>query len=127
MSRIPRTPLASVQVSRRATLAMLSSTAVLAACGGDGGGGSPGPAPTPAPTPTPPPPPVNGPAWFSYGHDAQHTAVELTRSVACDVEFWPVLDPTGMETSREETLATYRMVRDQLQKRILERFPISET
>lgn len=75
MSRIPRTPLASVQVSRRATLAMLSSTAVLAACGGDGGGGSPGPAPTPAPTPTPPPPPVNGPAWFSYGHDAQHTAV----------------------------------------------------
>jgi protein-tyrosine-phosphatase len=60
---------------------------------------------------------------ISLSPDAQHTAVELTRSVACDVEFWPVLDPTGMEGNREETLNAYRMVRDQLQKRILERFP----
>jgi protein-tyrosine-phosphatase len=64
---------------------------------------------------------------ISLSPDAQHTAAERTRSVACDVEFWPVLDPTGMETSREETLAAYRMVRDQLRKRILERFPTSET
>jgi len=63
---------------------------------------------------------------ISLSPDAQHTAVELTRSVACDVEFWPVLDPTGMEGSREETLSAYRMVRDQLQKRILERFPPGE-
>jgi hypothetical protein len=63
-------------VSRRSTLAMLSSTAVLAACGG--GGGSP--APTPTPTPTPTPPPVTGPAWFSYGHDAQHTAASAIAS-----------------------------------------------
>jgi protein-tyrosine-phosphatase len=63
---------------------------------------------------------------ISLSPDAQHTAVERTRSVACDVEFWPVLDPTGMETNREETLAAYRMVRDQLQKRIIERFPTSE-
>jgi protein-tyrosine-phosphatase len=47
-------------------------------------------------------------------------------SVACDVEFWPVLDPTGMEGNREETLAAYRMVRDQLQRRIVERFPTQE-
>jgi protein-tyrosine-phosphatase len=64
---------------------------------------------------------------ISLSPDAQHTAVELTRSMACDVEFWPVLDPTGMEGNREETLSAYRMVRDQLQKRILERFPPSET
>jgi protein-tyrosine-phosphatase len=63
---------------------------------------------------------------ISLSPDAQHAAVELTRSVACDVEFWPVLDPTGMEGSRDETLNAYRMVRDQLQKRILERFPPSE-
>ena len=63
----------------------------------------------------------------SLSPDAQHSAVERTRSVACDVEFWPVLDPTGLEGSREETLATYRMVRDQLQKRIMERFPPSES
>ena len=67
-------------VSRRRTLAMLSSTAMLAACGGGGSGGSPAPsptptpAPTPTPTPTPAPTPVQGPAWFGYGHDAQHTA-----------------------------------------------------
>ena len=65
--------------SRRVTLAMLSSTAVLVACGG-GGGGSPAPAPTPTPTPTPTPPPVNGPAWFGYGRDAQHTAVSAIAS-----------------------------------------------
>ena len=60
---------------------------------------------------------------ISLSPDAQHMAVERTRSVACDVEFWPVLDPTGMDGNREETLAAYRMVREQLQKRILERFP----
>jgi protein-tyrosine-phosphatase len=59
----------------------------------------------------------------SLSPDAQHTAIELTRSMACDVEFWPVLDPTGMEGSREETLTAYRMVRDQLRRRIVERFP----
>ncbi|HEY1506506.1 MAG TPA: arsenate reductase ArsC [Stellaceae bacterium] len=64
---------------------------------------------------------------ISLSPDAQHTAVELTRSVACDVEFWPVLDPTGMEGNREETLSAYRMVRDQLQKRILERFPAGDS
>ncbi len=64
---------------------------------------------------------------ISLSPDAQHMAVERTRSFACDVEFWPVLDPTGMEGNREETLAAYRMVREQLQKRILERFPQNET
>jgi protein-tyrosine-phosphatase len=55
--------------------------------------------------------------------DAHHAAVELTAAAACEVEFWPVLNPVGEERSREETLAAYRLVRDQLQKRILERFP----
>ena len=64
---------------------------------------------------------------ISLSPDAQHMAVERTRSFACDVEFWPVLDPTGMDGNREETLAAYRMVREQLQKRILERFPQNET
>jgi hypothetical protein len=59
---------------------MLASYAVLAACdpGGGGGGGSPTPSPTPTPTPTPTP--GTGPAWFGYGHDAQHTAVSATAS-----------------------------------------------
>lgn len=66
-----------VLVTRRSTLAMMS-TAILVGCGG-GGGGAPTPAPTPAPPP-PPPPPVNGPAWFGYGRDAQHTAASAIAS-----------------------------------------------
>ena len=62
---------------------------------------------------------------ISLSPDAQHAAVELTRASACDVEFWPVFDPTIAESSREERLAAYRMVRDHLQKRIAERFPSS--
>ena len=60
---------------------------------------------------------------ISLSPDAQHTAIELTRSSACEVEFWPVYDAAASEGNREERLAAYRMVRDLLKKRILERFP----
>ncbi len=60
---------------------------------------------------------------ISLSPEAQHSAVELTRTMACEVEFWPVFDPTAVEGSREERLAAYRLVRDHLRKRILERFP----
>lgn len=60
----------------------------------------------------------------SLSPEAQHSAVELTRTMSCEVEFWPVLDPTAVEGSREETLEAYRMVRDHLRRRILERFPL---
>jgi len=60
---------------------------------------------------------------ISLSPDAQHLAVELARASACEVEFWPVFDPTAVEGSREETLNAYRLVRDQLRKRIRERFP----
>lgn len=82
-SRIPPAALSSTILTRRATLAMLSSSAVVVACSGGGGGGggggpSPGPSPTPAPTPTPTP--VSGPAWFGYGRNAQHTAASAIAS-----------------------------------------------
>ncbi len=60
---------------------------------------------------------------ISLSPDAQHAAVELTRAAACEVEFWPVFDPTAAENSRAERLAAYRLVRDHLKKRILDRFP----
>lgn len=60
----------------------------------------------------------------SLSPDAQHAAVELTRTSACEVEFWPVFDPTAIDGSRAETLAAYRLVRDQLQRRIGDRFPL---
>ena len=62
---------------------------------------------------------------ISLSPDAQHLAVELTRASACEVEFWPVFDPTAVEGNREETLSAYRLVRDQLRQRILRRFPLA--
>jgi protein-tyrosine-phosphatase len=54
--------------------------------------------------------------------EAQHRAVELTRGRAAEIEYWPTLDPTLAEGSREARLATYREVRDALAARIAERF-----
>jgi protein-tyrosine-phosphatase len=52
--------------------------------------------------------------------EAHHKALELTR--AADVEYWPTADPTAIEGSREQRLSAYRDVRDQLLRRIRERF-----
>lgn len=60
---------------------------------------------------------------ISLSPEAQHKAVELTRTNACEVEFWPTFDPTLVEGSREARLDAYRQVRDQLMKNILARFP----
>jgi protein-tyrosine-phosphatase len=56
--------------------------------------------------------------------EAQHSAVEMTRTMACDVEFWHTFDPSIVEGNREAQLDAYRQVRDQLMKRILQRFPL---
>jgi protein-tyrosine-phosphatase len=54
--------------------------------------------------------------------EAHHRAIELTRTVAAEVEYWPTVDPTDAEGSREQRLEAYRAVRDQLQARIEARF-----
>ena len=54
--------------------------------------------------------------------EAHHRALELTRTSAIDVEYWPTADPTDTEGSREQRLEAYRTVRDQLLNRIRERF-----
>ena len=56
--------------------------------------------------------------------EAHHHALELTRTMAVEVEYWPTMDATvsaGGET-REEALARYRNVRDELFARIKSRF-----
>lgn len=63
----------------------------------------------------------------SLSPEAQHSAVELTRTMACEVEFWPTMDPSVVEGSRETRLDAYRAVRDQLMKRIQARFPLPLT
>jgi protein-tyrosine-phosphatase len=56
--------------------------------------------------------------------EAHHHGVELTRLVPADVEYWPTPDVTVLvdTASREEVLAAYRDVRDNLFKRIKDRF-----
>jgi protein-tyrosine-phosphatase len=53
---------------------------------------------------------------------AHHKALELTRTLAAEVEYWPTHDPTGIEGSREQRLEAYREVRDELMARIRARF-----
>jgi protein-tyrosine-phosphatase len=54
--------------------------------------------------------------------EAHHKAIELTRTVAAEVEYWPTPDPSIQEGNREQRLDAYRAVRDQLIRRIRERF-----
>ncbi|WP_303981315.1 arsenate reductase ArsC [Dongia mobilis] len=61
---------------------------------------------------------------ISLSPEAQHKAVDMTRTMACDVEFWNTMDPTIVEGSREDRLDAYRAVRDGLMKRIRDRFPM---
>ena len=58
--------------------------------------------------------------------EAQHKAMELTRAMACEVEFWNTFDPSIVEGSREARLDAYRQVRDQLMERIKARFPLTQ-
>ncbi|RXT56232.1 low molecular weight phosphatase family protein [Bosea sp. Tri-44] len=53
--------------------------------------------------------------------EAHHKALDLTRTVASDVEYWPTPDPTIVQGSREQVLEAYRAVRDGLMQRIKNR------
>ena len=56
--------------------------------------------------------------------EAQHKAVEMTRVMACDVEFWNTFDPSLIESENRETvLNAFRTIRDQLMKKLEQRFP----
>ena len=61
---------------------------------------------------------------ISLSPEAQHSAVELTRTMACEVEFWNTFDPTIVEGAREVKLDAYRQVRDFLKSRIERRFTL---
>ena len=54
--------------------------------------------------------------------EADHRALEITRTNAVDVEYWPTPDPSVVEGSREQRLEAYRAIRDQLLAHISERF-----
>ena len=63
----------------------------------------------------------------SLSPEAQHRAVEMTRTMAAEVEFWNTMDPSIVEGHREARLEAYRQVRDWLMARIQARFPLRPT
>jgi protein-tyrosine-phosphatase len=56
--------------------------------------------------------------------EAHHQALELTRTMAVKVEYWPTFDATAMIGSgnRDRVLQAYREVRDSLFRKIKQRF-----
>ena len=53
---------------------------------------------------------------------AHHAALELTRTMAVEVEYWPTPDPTTIDGTRDQIMAAYRDVRERLKARIERRF-----
>ena len=53
---------------------------------------------------------------------SQRMVLDLTPHYHLSVEYWPILDPTGLGESREAKLAAYRQARDQIRERMVARF-----
>jgi arsenate reductase len=53
---------------------------------------------------------------------SQRRALDLTQFYHIDVEYWPILDPTGLGEAREVRLDAYRQARDQIMQRLQDRF-----
>jgi protein-tyrosine-phosphatase len=54
--------------------------------------------------------------------EAHHQALEFTRGTAAEVEYWPVMDPSIVEGSRDMRLSAYRSTRDQILAQLKARF-----
>lgn len=53
---------------------------------------------------------------------SQRRALELTRYAHIEVEYWPIMDPTGLAEAREDKLAAFRATRNQIRARMIARF-----
>ena len=61
---------------------------------------------------------------ISLSPEAQHRAVEMTRVMAVEIEFWHTFDPTVVDIDdRNSRLEVYRQVRDGLMEHLKRRFP----
>jgi protein-tyrosine-phosphatase len=56
--------------------------------------------------------------------EAHHRALELTRTQAIEVEYWPMPDPTLAIGSREQILAAYRDLRERLSGKLRARLSV---
>jgi protein-tyrosine-phosphatase len=59
---------------------------------------------------------------ISLSPEAHHRALEMTRTMAIEAEYWPTMDPSITMGSREQILDSYRDVRDLLVRKIRQRF-----
>jgi len=53
---------------------------------------------------------------------SQRRALELTRLFHLTVEYWPILDPTGIGETRDMKLVSYRQTRDQILNKLREKW-----
>ncbi len=58
----------------------------------------------------------------SLSPEAHHRALEMTRTMAIEAEYWPTIDPSAAAGSRDQILDSYRDVRDRLIRKIRTRF-----
>jgi protein-tyrosine-phosphatase len=54
--------------------------------------------------------------------EAHHHVLQLLRSQAIDVEYWPTMDPSTVAGNRDQVLEAYRQTRDRLEERVRARF-----
>lgn len=56
--------------------------------------------------------------------EAHHQALEFTRTMAVDVEYWPTIDATVLvgQGNRQQIISSYRGVRDKIFDKIRQRF-----
>lgn len=57
---------------------------------------------------------------------SQKEAAKITRFYALQVDYWPIIDPTGIGEGREENLVSYRKARDQIIERLITKFGPSQ-
>jgi protein-tyrosine-phosphatase len=62
---------------------------------------------------------------ISLSPEAHHHALEWTRSSRTPVEYWAFPDVTAVEGNREQRLAAYRALRDEIHKRLQARFQLA--
>ena len=56
--------------------------------------------------------------------EAHHKALDLTHTMAVEVEYWQTDDATAYEGTRDQRLGAYRAVRDDLMRKIQDRFAV---
>ena len=53
---------------------------------------------------------------------SQRRALDLTRFYHLTVEYWPIMDPSGIGETREQKLNAYRQTRDQIRDKLQEKW-----